>query len=131
MGVGTPTDLLNCVASGIDMFDCVMPTRNARNGMLFTWDGALRITNAKYANDSSPLDPETPHYVSQTFSRSYIRHLQKGNEILGAVLASIHNLAFYLDLMKKSREAIREGRFEEFRNSCLGRWRRDEEMLKI
>lgn len=122
MGVGRPQDLLNGIHSGIDMFDCVMPTRNARNGSLFTSKGTLRIKNLQYKNDSKPVDSECDCYCCKNFSRSYLRHLQTSNEILGAILATIHNLRFYLSLMEKSRMAIDQGFFVEFRRESLAKW---------
>jgi queuine tRNA-ribosyltransferase len=122
MGVGTPLDLILSVDSGIDMFDCVMPTRVARNGMLFTWQGKVRIKNEKYRLDDSPLDPECDCYTCQNYSKAYLRHVFVADEIISARLNTLHNLHFYLALMKKSREAIREGRWAEFRNDCLTRF---------
>lgn len=115
MGVGTPEDLIDGVANGIDMFDCVMPTRNARNGWLFTSRGDLKLRNARYKADPRPIDPDCDCHACEHFSRAYIHHLQKVNEILGARLATIHNLRFYLRLMRDLRAAITEGRFEAFR----------------
>ena len=115
MGVGTPEDLVAGVAAGIDMFDCVMPTRNARNGWLFTRHGDLRLRNARYRDDARPIDPGCPCHACSHFSRAYVHHLQKVNEILGARLATIHNLHFYLAIMADMREAIGAGRFEAWR----------------
>jgi queuine tRNA-ribosyltransferase len=115
MGVGTPEDLVAGVAAGIDMFDCVMPTRNARNGWLFTRHGDLRLRNARYRDDTSPIDPTCACHACANFSRAYVHHLQKVNEILGARLATIHNLHFYLTIMGEMREAIALGRFEAWR----------------
>lgn len=115
MGVGTPEDLVNAVAHGIDMFDCVMPTRNARNGWLFTRHGDIRIRNAKFKNDESPLDAECRCYTCQNFSRAYLHHLDKSREILGAHLNTFHNLYYYLELMADMRLAIEEDRFEAWR----------------
>jgi queuine tRNA-ribosyltransferase len=114
MGVGTPEDLVNAVGQGIDMFDCVMPTRNARNGWLFTRTGDIRIRNAKFRNDESPLDATCTCYTCQNFSRAYLHHLDRSKEILGAQLNTMHNLHYYLDLMREMREAIEQGRFDEF-----------------
>lgn len=114
MGVGTPEDLVNAVGKGIDMFDCVMPTRNARNGWLFTRTGDIRIRNAKFRNDESPLDATCTCYTCQNFSRAYLHHLDRGKEILGAHLNTMHNLHYYLELMREMREAIELGRFDEF-----------------
>lgn len=116
MGVGTPANILECIALGIDMFDCVMPTRNARNGMLFTWDGIINIRNKKWEKDFSPIDPKGTSYVDQTYSKAYLRHLMKANEMTGAQIASIHNLAFYLDLVRTAREKIKEGTFSQWKN---------------
>ncbi|AKH20416.1 tRNA guanosine(34) transglycosylase Tgt [Sedimenticola thiotaurini] len=114
MGVGTPEDIVEAVRRGIDMFDCVMPTRNARNGHLFTHEGVVRIRNAVHAHDTGPLDPHCDCYTCQNYSRSYLRHLARCNEILGARLNTIHNLHYYQSLMRDIRQAISEGRFEAF-----------------
>lgn len=114
MGVGTPEDLVAGVASGIDMFDCVMPTRNARNGWLFTRFGDIRIRNARYKDDSKPLDETCQCYACRHFSRAYIHHLNRVGEILGAQLSTIHNLHYYLQLMNDMRKAIENDRFNEF-----------------
>ncbi len=115
MGVGTPEDLVDAVSYGIDMFDCVMPTRNARNGWLFTQFGDIKIRNARYKNDAKPLDENCTCYTCKNFSRSYLHHLQKTNEILGARLNTIHNLHYYLNLMQNMREAIQQKKFQEFK----------------
>ncbi len=115
MGVGTPEDLVEGVARGIDMFDCVMPTRNARNGWLFTRYGDVKIRNAKYKDDMRPLDESCSCYCCRSFTRAYLHHLQKVNEILGARLNSIHNLTFYVHLMEEIRQALDEGRFGAWR----------------
>jgi len=115
MGVGTPEDLLDGIAAGIDMFDCVMPTRNARNGWLFTRHGDIKLRNSRYRADTSPPDAGCGCPTCRTFSRGYLHHLQRVNEILGARLNTIHNLHFYLDLMRQAREAIAAGRFAAFR----------------
>jgi queuine tRNA-ribosyltransferase len=114
MGVGTPADIVQAVARGIDMFDCVMPTRNARNGHLFTSQGVVKIRNAAHHDDTRPLDPECGCYTCRNYSRAYLRHLDRCNEILGARLNSIHNLSYYLTLMARIRAAIEAGRFERF-----------------
>ncbi|MCP3662024.1 MAG: tRNA guanosine(34) transglycosylase Tgt [Gammaproteobacteria bacterium] len=114
MGVGTPEDIVEAVGQGIDMFDCVMPTRNARNGHLFTHEGVVRIRNAVHADDTGPLDPHCDCYTCKNYSRSYLRHLQRCNEILGARLNTIHNLHYYQKLMRDIREAIEAGRFASF-----------------
>jgi queuine tRNA-ribosyltransferase len=119
MGVGTPEDLLNGIARGVDMFDCVLPTRNARNGQVFTWAGKLSIRNARFARDSAPIDPRCACPACRTTSRAYLRHLHMANEITGAVLATTHNLFFYLDLVGRARESIVAGRFETFRQETL------------
>ncbi len=115
MGVGTPEDLVAGVANGIDMFDCVMPTRNARNGWLFTRFGDIRIRNARYRDDQRPLDETCQCYTCRHFSRAYLHHLGRVGEILGAQLSTIHNLHYYLQLMDEMRQAIAENRFELFR----------------
>lgn len=115
MGVGTPEDLVDGVANGIDMFDCVMPTRNARNGWLFTRFGDIKIRNARYKDDTKPLDPSCSCHTCQHFSRSYLHHLQRANEITGARLNTLHNLHFYLQIMQEMRDAIEMGRFEAWR----------------
>lgn len=115
MGVGTPEDLVEGVSQGIDMFDCVMPTRNARNGWLFTRYGDIKIRNSKYKDDLRPLDPTCDCYACKYFSRAYLHHLQKVNEILGARLNTIHNLHYYLHLMQEIRDALDADRFEEWK----------------
>ncbi len=114
MGVGTPSDLVEMIAMGADMFDCVMPTRNARNGQLFTSQGTLNINNACHRDDTGPIDPECRCYTCRHYSRAYIRHLLQAREILAHRLTTIHNLHYYLDLVKKVRMAILENRFEPF-----------------
>ena len=114
MGVGTPEDLVFAVGKGIDMFDCVMPTRNARNGWLFTRFGDIKIRNAKYKDDTQPLDETCPCYTCQHFSRAYLHHLQRCNEMLGAQLNTIHNLHYYLTLMQAIRTAIEADRYSTF-----------------
>lgn len=104
MGVGTPANILECIALGVDMFDCVMPTRNARNGMLFTWNGTMNMKNRKWENDFSPLDESGDSYVDSYFTKAYVRHLFAANEILALQIASVHNLNFYLRLVEKARE---------------------------
>jgi queuine tRNA-ribosyltransferase len=114
MGVGTPEDLVDGVANGIDMFDCVMPTRNARNGMMFTRFGDIKIKNARYKDDGEPLDSTCGCYACRHFSRAYLHHLHRANEILGARLNTVHNLHYYLQLMREMREAIEAGEFAAF-----------------
>ena len=111
MGVGTPEDLVESVSHGVDMFDCVLPTRNARNGWLFTRSGDVKIRNARHREDDSPLDPQCACYTCRNFSRAYLHHLHRANEILGARLNTIHNLHYYLELMAGMREAIAAGQF--------------------
>ncbi len=113
MGVGTPRNIIESVMRGIDMFDCVMPTRNARNGTAFTWGGKVQIKAARYAEDFTPLDPETPSYTSQ-FSKAYLRHLLNVDEITGLTLVTLQNLAFYLDFMQRLRQAIKNDTLGEF-----------------
>ena len=115
MGVGTPEDIVEAVQRGIDMFDCVLPTRNARNGHLFTHSGVVRIRNAVHATDTGPLDPDCDCYTCRNYSRAYLRHLARCNEILGARLNTIHNLHYYQSLMRSIRESVQAGRFAEFR----------------
>jgi queuine tRNA-ribosyltransferase len=122
MGVGTPHDLLEAVSRGIDMFDCVLPTRNGRHGMAFTRHGAINLGNARHANDPRPLDAESPHPVARTYSRAYLHHLTKANEILGAVLLSTINLAYYQTLMTGVRTAIVARRFAAFREYIMEGW---------
>jgi len=126
MGVGTPLDLILSVDSGIDMFDCVMPTRVARNGTLYTWQGKISIKRQEFREDPSPLDPECSCYTCENYSRAYLRHLFMTDEILGARLNTIHNLHFYFELMRRSRVAIQEGRWAEFRDFCLTRFVKSE-----
>ncbi|HEX2934358.1 MAG TPA: tRNA guanosine(34) transglycosylase Tgt [Bacteroidales bacterium] len=111
MGVGTPVNLLESIALGVDMFDCVMPTRNGRNGMIFTSKGAINIRNNKWKDDFSPVDADGTSFVDHAYTRAYLRHLVISKEMLGAQIASIHNLAFYLNLVKQAREKILEGTF--------------------
>ncbi len=119
MGVGTPADIVEAVARGVDMFDCVMPTRNARNGHLFTSQGVVKIRNAAHQDDTGPLDPRCDCYTCRNYSRAYLRHLDRCNEILGARLNTIHNLAYYLGLMARIRDAIGEGDFGRFAAAFL------------
>lgn len=121
MGVGTPWNLIECIALGIDQFDCVLPTRNARNGMLFTWNGVMNMKNAKWKEDFSALDELGTSFVDVEYSKAYVRHLFVANEFLGKQIASIHNLAFYLDLVQTARKHILEGDFTEWKNQVLPR----------
>jgi len=115
MGVGTPTNIIEAVARGVDFFDCVMPSRNGRHGHLFTWNGVININNKKYEMDELPIDPECDCPVCRRYSKAYLRHLLKSGEVLFMRLAAMHNLYFYNTLMYKIRESLDEGRFEEFR----------------
>jgi len=119
MGVGTPVNLLECIALGVDMFDCVMPTRNARHGMLFTSEGIINIKNQKWEKDYSPLDPMGISYVDLKYSKAYLRHLIKSKEHLAVQIASIHNLAFYLWLVKEARVQIKAGTFVAWKNKMI------------
>lgn len=119
MGVGTPVDILKSVQNGIDMFDCVLPTRNARNGSLFTWNGVIKIKNASYIEDSSPLDENCGCITCRRYSRAYLRHLYQSGEILSSILNTYHNLYFFLDLMRVVREKIRSGGFDSFARQVI------------
>lgn len=119
MGVGTPANILECIALGVDMFDCVMPTRNARNGMLFTTEGIVNIRNEKWKNVFEVLDPNLDGYVSNFYSKAYLRHLIMSNEILGAQIASIQNLSFYLWLVKEARKEIMKGTFGSWKSAMV------------
>lgn len=121
MGVGTPENILECIALGIDMFDCVMPTRNARNGMLFTSEGIINIRNEKWKDDISPIDINLGGYVSTFYSKAYLRHLVISKEILGAQIASIHNLTFYLWLVKEARRRITDGTFSAWKEGMINK----------
>jgi queuine tRNA-ribosyltransferase len=127
MGVGTPEDLLAGIAAGVDMFDCVLPTRTARNGLLFTSRGKVVIRNARYADDPAPVDPDCGCYTCRTFTRAYLRHLFKAGEILALRANTLHNLHFYLSLMDAARRAVEEGRFEAFRRERLAAWHAGED----
>jgi queuine tRNA-ribosyltransferase len=124
MGVGTPQDLLAAVARGIDMFDCVMPTRNGRHGVAFTRYGSINLKNARHAEDPRPLDDESPHAATAGYSRAYLHHLAKSGEMLGAALLSEINLAYYQQLMAGMRAAIAGGRFDEFQAATIEQWSR-------
>jgi queuine tRNA-ribosyltransferase len=119
MGVGTPADIVNAVSVGIDMFDCVLPTRNARNGWLYTSQGVVRIRNAKYRADTGPLDPQCGCPTCRQFTRAYLHHLDRANEILGARLNTLHNLHYYLNLMREIRDSIGRGAFDAWREGFL------------
>lgn len=121
MGVGTPQNLLEAIERGVDMFDCVMPTRNGRNGMLFTSEGVMNMRNEKWKNDFSALDPNGTSYVDHQYSKAYLRHLFISKELLGMQIASIHNLAFYLWLVKEARLKIISGEFVTWKNEMIYR----------
>lgn len=124
MGVGTPLDLVESIERGVDMFDCVLPTRNARNGQLFTRDGKINMRNAKWKRDWSPIDAETNSYASQNFTKAYLAHLFKSDEILGLVLATLHNVAFYQQLVREAREHILLGDYSEWKRMFILRYTR-------
>ncbi len=117
MGVGTPVNILESIALGIDMFDCVLPTRNARHGLLYTWSGVINIKNKKWEHDHSPIDPKSPVPTSRKHSRAYLRHLIRVNEMTGAQIASAHNLGFFLELVAEARKHIESGDFNVWKNS--------------
>lgn len=119
MGVGTPWNIIECIALGVDMFDCVMPTRNARNGMLFTWNGVMNMKNAKWKDCYEPLDESGTSYVDSYYTKAYVRHLFNAQESLGKQIASIHNLAFYLDLVRVAREHILAGDFAQWKEQIV------------
>ena len=119
MGVGTPTNLLENISLGIDMFDCVMPTRNARNGMIFTSEGRINLKNKKWGNDYNPLDPKGTSFVDSTYTKAYIHHLFKSNEILGKQIASLHNIRFYIWLMEQAQEKLEAGIFNSWKNKMV------------
>ena len=121
MGVGTPANILEGIARGVDMFDCVMPTRNGRNGMLFTWNGVMNMRNAKWEDDFSPLDPVGTSFVDRTYTKAYLRHLFIAGEMMAAMIATEHNLAFYLDLVRQSRAHIEAGDFAAWKDAVLPR----------
>jgi queuine tRNA-ribosyltransferase len=121
MGVGTPVNILEAIAMGVDMFDCVMPTRNGRNGMLFTSEGIINIKNQKWQDDLSPLDVNGTSIVDSQYSKAYLRHLVVSGEILGAQIASIHNLSFYLNLVKIARDKIKEGIFASWKTQMISK----------
>jgi queuine tRNA-ribosyltransferase len=119
MGVGTPANILEGIARGVDMFDCVMPSRNARNGMLFTWNGVMNMRNAKWAQDFSPLDPRGTSFVDKTYSKAYLHHLFVAKELTAAMIATEHNLAFYLDIVRKARWHIHRGDFASWKEAAV------------
>ena len=119
MGVGTPVNILEGISRGVDMFDCVMPTRNGRNGMLFTSEGIINIRNLKWRDDFSPIDPNGSAFVDTTYTKAYLRHLFISDEMLGAQIASMHNLAFYLWLVRESRAHILAGDFAQWKEMMV------------
>jgi queuine tRNA-ribosyltransferase len=119
MGVGTPANILECISLGIDMFDCVMPSRNARHGLLFTWNGTINIKNEKWAKDFSPIDEKSSLWADQVYTKAYLRHLIKTQEYLGVQVATLHNLTFYLQLVKEARKQILNGTFESWKNALI------------
>jgi len=119
MGVGTPWNILECIGLGVDQFDCVMPTRNGRNGMLFTWNGVMNMKNSKWKDDFSVLDENGKSFVDSEYSKAYVRHLFAADEYLGRQIASVHNLAFYLDLVQTARKHILDGDFTAWKNSLI------------
>lgn len=119
MGVGTPANILECIALGVDMFDCVLPTRNARHGLIYTSEGAINIKNAKWRDDFSPLDPNAPNETSRFYTKAYVRHLFAAGELLGPQITSIHNLAFYLWLVEEARRHIKAGDFLAWKNEMV------------
>ena len=119
MGVGTPWNILEAIERGVDMFDCVMPTRNGRNGQIFTWNGVMNMRNKKWEDDFTELDPCGTAYVDHQYSRAYVRHLIHSDEMLGLQILSIHNLAFYLQLVKTAREHILAGDYKQWKDSVM------------
>ncbi|MFM7466459.1 MAG: tRNA guanosine(34) transglycosylase Tgt [Crocinitomicaceae bacterium] len=119
MGVGTPANLLECIALGVDMFDCVMPSRNARHGLLFTWSGTLNIKNEKWANDFSPIEEKSALFSDRVYTKAYLRHLIKAGEYLGVQVATLHNLNFYLELMQEARNQINAGTFTPWKDKLI------------
>ncbi len=122
MGVGTPDDILEAVARGVDMFDCVMPTRNGRHGLAYTRFGPVNLKNARHADDPRPLDEESAYPAARDYSRAYLHHLVKADEMLGAMLLSAINLAYYQELMAGMRKGIEDGRFADFRGATRRQW---------
>ena len=121
MGVGTPTDILGAVKRGIDMFDCVLPTRSGRTGLAFTWNGRINIKNSKYQNDNQPLDPNCKNLNLNKYSKNYLNHLFNTNEILASMLLTLHNINFYQELMSKIRDNIKKGTFNEFHDLYISK----------
>jgi len=131
MGVGKPEDIVESIALGVDMFDCVIPTRNARNGTVYTRRGKLVIKNQSFQSDFSPIDEKCGCYACQNFSRAYIRHLFQAEEILALRLATIHNLYFYMELVREAREAIIQDRFQSWKEDFLNEYRVDEKQSVV
>ena len=121
MGVGTPSDILGAVKRGIDMFDCVMPTRSGRTGLAFTWNGRINIRNSKYQNDNTPLDENCKNFSLNKYSKNYLNHLFNTNEILGSMILTLNNINFYQELMSEIRKNINDGTFEEFHNKYINK----------
>ena len=119
MGVGTPSDILGAVKRGVDMFDCVMPTRSGRTGLAFTWDGRINIRNSKYQNDNTPIDPNTSKFNLNKYSKNYINHLFNSNEILASMILTLHNINFYQELMTSIRDNIKKGTFDQFHDNYI------------
>lgn len=119
MGVGTPANILEGISMGVDMFDCVMPTRNGRNGMIFTWEGMMNMRNEKWKNDFTPIDAQSDLFADREYTRAYLRHLYTAGEMLGPMIGSLHNLHFYLDLVKTARKKIQEGTFASWKNEVM------------
>ena len=121
MGVGTPSDILGAVKRGVDMFDCVLPTRSGRTGLAFTWNGRVNIKNSKYQKDNQPLDPKCNNFNLNKYSKNYLNHLFNTNEILASMLLTLHNINFYQELMKSIREHIKKGTFDDFHHKYIGK----------
>jgi len=121
MGVGTPSDILGAVKRGVDMFDCVMPTRSGRTGLAFTWEGRINIRNSKYQNDNSPIDPDNSKFNLNKYSKNYINHLFNTNEILASMILTLHNINFYQELMTSIRENIKKGKFDQFHDNYINK----------
>jgi queuine tRNA-ribosyltransferase len=119
MGVGTPSNILEDIALGVDMFDCVMPTRNARHGIVFTWEGVMNMRNEKWKSDFTPLDANSDLFADREYTHAYLRHLYVSDEILGPMIGSIHNLHFYLDLVKTARQKILDGTYSTWKDEVL------------
>ena len=121
MGVGTPSDILGAVKRGVDMFDCVLPTRSGRTGLAFTWNGRINIRNSKHQKDNTPLDTNTSNFNLNQYSKNYINHLFNSNEILASMILTLHNINFYQELMRAIRENIKKGTFDEFHDKYISK----------